>query len=375
MIERTGTARAKSPAPRVAVLHDPVSAQAGPDAQDTLAQVQAVSEALRACGWEPRPVEFLPDLEDLRRKLSVAGAVAVFNLVESVDGAARLLHLAPAFLEHLGLPYTGAGPAAMLLSTDKLLAKRTLVQAGISSPAWRVWPPDLQETPEFEAGEYIVKSVHEHASLGLDAGSVVRAARAEELDAVLAAKRAAHPGAWFAERYIEGREFNISLMESLPELDAGAQCGKSAPHVLPPAEILFKGFEPGQPRIVDYSAKWESSSAAYHNTPRCFELGEDAPELGRLLGEQAVRVWRAFDLRGYARVDFRVERVERAYLAYVIDVNANPCLAPDAGFAAALETASIPYARAMGGLLELVCASGVMGGACRVNAPNRTGVS
>jgi D-alanine-D-alanine ligase len=343
---------------RVAVLHDPVSSDAGPDAQDTLAQVQAVSEALRVCGYDPRPTEFLPDLEDLRRKLAACNADAVFNLVESVDGSARLLHLAPAFLEHLNVPYTGAGSAAMQLSTDKLLAKRTLFQAGISTPPWRAWPRGVKTgtKAELQAGEYIVKSVHEHASLGLDAASVVRVARPEELDEILAAKHADQPGVWFAERYIEGREFNVSLMESSQVLDEAPQCDKNPLRVLPPAEILFEGFEPGQPRIVDYCAKWDTASAAYRNTPRRFDLGADAEELSRLLVLQALRVWRAFGLRGYGRVDFRVERKDRQWGAYVIDVNANPCLAPDAGFAAALEAASTPYARGVGDILKCACA-------------------
>jgi hypothetical protein len=37
-------------------------------------------------------------------------------------------------------------------------------------------------------------------------------------------------------------------------------------------------------------------------------------------------------LKGYGRVDFRVDSRGRPW---VLEINANPCLAPDAGFAAA----------------------------------------
>ena len=45
-------------------------------------------------------------------------------------------------------------------------------------------------------------------------------------------------------------------------------------------------------------------------------------------------------LRGWARVDFRVDGSGRPC---ILEVNANPCLSPDAGFAAGLERAGIAY--------------------------------
>ena len=50
--------------------------------------------------------------------------------------------------------------------------------------------------------------------------------------------------------------------------------------------------------------------------------------------------WRAFELRGYARVDFRVDENNKPY---VLEVNANPCISPDAGFIAAAEHAGMSY--------------------------------
>lgn len=353
---------------RVAVLHDPVSPDGGPDAQDTLAQVEAVSAALTSCGYEPVPVRFFPELHDLHGKLESIRAQAVFNLVEAVDGSARLLHIAPAFLEHLGVPYTGAGPAAMLLSTDKLLAKAQLTARGIATPAWRVWPP-ARDSENISPGAYIVKSVHEHASTGLDAASVAHIENAAQLDAAIAAKAAASGGAWFAEQYIDGREFNVSLLETPKGLDGTTRCGKEYVVVPPPAEILFQGYAAGRPRIVDYSAKWEAESIAYANTPRSFDLGPDADALTARLAAAALETWRAFGLRGYARVDFRLDAQG---VAYVIDVNANPCLALDAGFAAALAAAKIPYAVAVGGVLDL--ALGYKGGATVAHDPTRSGL-
>ena len=56
------------------------------------------------------------------------------------------------------------------------------------------------------------------------------------------------------------------------------------------------------------------------------------------------RCWNLFGLRGYARVDFRLDHQGQPW---VLEVNANPCLSPNAGFAAALEAAEIPFADAL----------------------------
>ena len=49
----------------------------------------------------------------------------------------------------------------------------------------------------------------------------------------------------------------------------------------------------------------------------------------KLLEETACRCWKIFGLRGYARVDFRVDAAHRPW---VLEINANPCISPDAGF-------------------------------------------
>ena len=131
-------------------------------------------------------------------------------------------------------------------------------------------------------------------------------------------------GECFAEAYIDGREFNLSLLAS-----------KAGPQVLPPAEIRFEDYPEGKTRIVGYRAKWHESSFEYLHTVRSFEFPPEDDELLSRLKDLAVRCWSLFDLRGYARVDFRVDRDGRPW---VLEVNVNPCLSPDAGFFAAAAT-------------------------------------
>lgn len=302
---------------KVVLLHGAVAPDAGPDEQDVLVEVETVRRILADLGYAPVAVPVSLDLEAVRRRLLDLRPAFVFNLVESIDGQGRLIHLAPALLDSLGLPYTGAGTEAMFLSSNKLAAKRLLATAGIDTPAWAEEGPP-ESCPPFP-GPYIVKSVWEEASIGIDGGSVVADPR--RLSGVIRRRRRQFGGEWFAERFIDGREFNLALLAAPDGVE-----------LLPPAEMQFRDFPPGKPRIVDYAAKWDPESFAYHNTVHRFDFPESDRALLARLEAVARACWRLFGLRGYARVDVRVDSAGRPW---VLEVNANPCISPDAGFAAA----------------------------------------
>jgi len=305
---------------KVALVYDARAETGRPDASDTLVEARAIAAVLEANGYGTVMLPVGLDLGALERKLRELAPYAVFNLVESLDGRGELVHVVPALLESLGVAFTGCSSLALAATSNKLAAKKTLAAADIATP------------PVFAGGAnpgpWIVKSVFEHSSLGIDDSSVVD--RGDDVAAVLAARRAELGGEWFAERFVPGRELNVAVIAA-PE----------RPRVLPVAEIRFEGFPPGKPAIVGYAAKWHVDSFEYRNTVRSFAV---EPELAVRAERLALACWELFGLDGYARVDFRVAE---AGLAFVLEVNANPCLAPDAGFAAALEQAHIGFADAI----------------------------
>jgi len=87
-----------------------------------------------------------------------------------------------------------------------------------------------------------------------------------------------------------------------------------------------------KPRILGYKAKWDETSMEYQNTTRSFRFGDVDTNLIAELKEIAGKCWQIFGLSGYARVDLRVGADNRPK---VIEINANPCIAPDSGFVAA----------------------------------------
>lgn len=283
------------------VLHDDLPDTAPPDQLDAIEQAETVREALAAAG---HAVEVAPFTLDPALLLARAPDL-VFNLVESVGGDGRLAHLPPALFEALGIPFTGSGSAATALTCHKILAKRLLAAIGAAVPE------------DFPRGgpRWIVKSLWEHASVGLDDSCIVGR------DAVMATIercKAGMGGSVVAETYIEGRELNVSLIEEGGEVV-----------VLPLAEIAFD-LPPGMERIVGYRAKWDPDSVESIGTSRTFDVdGIDIEKIQSL----CKRIFRAFRLRGYVRIDLRLP-VEGEPVA--LEINTNPCLAPDAGFAAAV---------------------------------------
>jgi D-alanine-D-alanine ligase len=112
------------------------------------------------------------------------------------------------------------------------------------------------------------------------------------------------------------------------------------PHVLPLAEMTFQEWQPGRPRIVGYKAKWDDDSFESTRTVRAFGLEDSERALAEELRDLAIRTWQVLDLSGYVRIDFRVGADGRPT---ILEVNPNPCLSRDAGFAAAAERAGLSY--------------------------------
>jgi len=259
-------------------------------------------------------------------------AEIIFNMVESVFGRDSLASMAPSIFGGLSVPYTGSAAGPIALTGDKPLAKRMLRAAGLPTPDW--CEPPLWDDLD-AARLYIVKSATEDASLGLDDDAIVRGKSA--LVARLRHSQNRHGGRWFAEAYVEGREFNVALLEVEGRMRA-----------LPVPEMRFEDWPAEKPRIVGYRAKWDDGSDDAVKTVRAFGLERHSPALAQALKDLALDASRLFGMRGYARVDFRVDGEGRPT---ILEINPNPCLDPKAGFAAASGEAGFSYEAMIGSIL------------------------
>lgn len=329
---------------RVAVIHNASVPSDRPDEKDVLVQTEVVCAALKALGHRTEAVACTLDLDRIQRWIVRFAPDVVFNLVESLDGKGRLIHLFPFLLDAMGIPYTGAPAESILATSNKVKAKQHMSAAGIPTPEWIELHPagDHGGRGEAEGARkdttWILKSIWEHASLGIDETGIVQTQTTAEIPALLRLRSSGPGGICFAERFIDGREFNLSLL-----------AGPCGPEILPPAEIIFQNYDAGRPRIVGYRAKWDDASFEFHHTPRRFEFSREDADLLAALRTSALTCWETFGLKGYARVDFRVDPLGRPW---VLEVNANPCLSPDAGFAVALAKAGVPFSEAVRRIVE-----------------------
>ena len=306
---------------RIPVIFDrPESEETPPDHEDILLQVKDVKDTLASLGHLCIEVGFTLNIEKFHKEINLTAPDLVFNLVESVGGKGNLIFLAPVILDSMGIPYTGSKTDTIYRTSNKLFAKEWLEANGVPTPEY-VSHEAINDTVEITGGEYIIKSVWEHASTGLDDSSVITAGSVSDLYREMDGRKDSLGGQCFAERYIGGREFNLSII-----------AGTGGPEVLPPAEMEFDSYEGCKRKIVGYDAKWNQGTFEYNHTVRTFSFTKDDQPLISVLKNLALRCWKIFRVRGYCRVDFRVDEQNRPW---VLEINANPCISPDSGFMAA----------------------------------------
>jgi len=321
---------------KIAVIHNQPIPESEPNwesSADVMAQVEAIGAALAELGHHHVLIPFTRDLASFTSRIKDAKVTAAFNLCESVDDDPLLIGHPAAVLELLGLPFTGSSSHALTVSTDKLLVKQVMATAEIHTPGYFIYEGGAIDCPPDLAYPLLMKPRWQDASIGIDQESMIRSPK--ELRQNLAAWHARF-GSLVVEEYLEGREFNISLL------------GEPVPRVMPLAEIDFSGFPAELYRIVGYRAKWDQSSIEYRTTQRIFP--DNLPEtLAGSMRQVAGECFRVFGLRDYARIDLRLDGSGRVN---VLEINANPCLSPDAGFAAAVAQGGLTYTEMIAELVK-----------------------
>lgn len=301
---------------KVIIFHSEVPPGAPPDELDVLDEAAFVAEGLASMGYNAIAMPFTFSIDQTIAEINRVKPLFVFNLVETMGGDGRLVSIAPAIFDHIQMRYTGCSAQANYFTSNKMLSKKLMRLNSIPTPeAIGVY----DALPEGER-KYIIKSLWEHASVGLDEHALALLATTAEVKERLENHRLAGKE-FFAEEYIHGREFNVSLLQSAMEAE-----------VLPVAEIKFHDYPAGKPWIVGYRAKWDTDSFEFSHTVREFVDEDVEGELCSRLKELSLRCWHDFRLSGYARVDFRVDDWGNPY---VLEINTNPCISPDGGFMAA----------------------------------------
>jgi D-alanine-D-alanine ligase len=326
--------------PGVVVLYNVTESLSKGEPRDLIADqavipcAQAVKAALTEAGSRAVCLPVKGRIETALAPYAAAD-YAVFNLGEGLGG--RLFEEARvAFvLEALGYCFTGSDGLTLALGANKARAKAILATVGIPTPPARLFRHPDEVPADSLPGPLIVKPVAEDASHGIDEGAVVTTEAALRERVAYVVDR--YHQAALAEQFIVGREFNIAVW------------GNSPPMALPLAEVDFSAFQDPLECIVSYAAKWLEGSFHYGHTPVICPA-HVAPTLGARIAEVARRAYQVLRCRDYARVDIRLAADGTPY---VVEVNPNPDLSPDAGFFRAARAAGSTYTEMVGHILSL----------------------
>lgn len=292
----------------------------------------AIAEALHSQVAEIRMVPVWDDLPGALRPYSPADWV-VFNLCESLGGRAFTEPLVPRILNRLGFRHTGSSYKSLRISSDKSKTKCLARSLGIATPRFQVFRT-MEKRPVRLEFPVIVKPVAEGGSFGVRGESVAR--QPEELLPKVEDCLQTYRQPALVEEFIVGREINAAIW------------GNGRPRLLPLSEIRFEWTDDPFRQIVSFDSKWLKASPEYSGTPaRC--PAELTRRERRQIETGALQMYTALNIHGYARVDMRL----RDGQPYLLEVNANPDLSPDAGFFRSASTAGYSYAEMVAEILRL----------------------
>jgi D-alanine-D-alanine ligase len=297
-------------------------------------EIEAVEKAVQSLGHQSIVMAVREEILPVIHWLKEYQPDVVFNLCESVYGNSCWEMNIPALLDLFRISYTGSPPLTLGLCQDKGKVKDILQSQSILTPRYKIFERAVGAV-KGNIFPIIVKPLHEDGSLGISRGSVVfdDESLGRQIQYVIEQYR--QPA--LVEEFIDGRELNVGLVET------NGRVG-----VLPISEIDYTEFPEEVPRICGYEAKWVTESPEYQKSkPVCPAPLEWVAK--KRMEQIAVRVFKLFGCRDYARVDFRMDREGNIY---VLEVNPNPDISPQSGMTRALTVQGTTYIEFVGNLLE-----------------------
>lgn len=301
------------PYDEVIMLHDHPYPESTPDELFNITLAQDLGMIIRTLGVAVSCMPYCDSsLQALRYKKMRGDNFVVFNLVENVERKPEWQPRAMQALEDIGVAFTGTNAERLLAcDADKFRMKEALRTHDLPTPPWatRNYTKPLYQN----SGPWLVKSAIYHGSFNIHQNSISE--DPAYLLALMQRYEDAHGGLWFAERFMDGREFYIGMIGRKGE----------TPYLLPTAEIVYDPayFTQGRYPLLTENGKWYDDGDEFKAIRTVFEHPPGTEILSRLLRDLATQCWVAMDLNGYARVDFRTDDSGQPF---ILEINTNPYL-------------------------------------------------
>jgi D-alanine-D-alanine ligase len=293
--------------------------------KDDMQTDRQIAKALRSKGYDTRFFGLFNDIESLIKVIKEYEPHVVFNMVESFNNDRDLHPNVIAFLELMGVKFTGAGPTSLRICRDKGLTKEILSFHDVRVPQFMIsqksYPYKNINIP-FPA---IVKPLNLEGSEGIAQSSFVE----NEKDAIERIQfiHEKHQTDAIIEEYVDGRELYVGVL------------GNIKLTVFQPRELFFSELTEDDPKMYTYKAKWNKKYRKKWGI-RTMPMRPYEDPLKSQIEEMCKKVYKIFNIKGYARIDLRINSENEIFF---IEANPNAAIDKHEDFAKSAEKHGLTY--------------------------------
>ncbi|MFG0317643.1 MAG: D-alanine--D-alanine ligase [Planctomycetota bacterium JB042] len=295
-----------------------------------------VTTTLRELGHEVKVLGVQWELAPIRHEVKSWKPHVVFNLLEEFYGMVEFDQHVVAYLELLKVPYTGCNPRGLVLARGKALSKKLVGYHRVKVPGFfTVRRGRAPKVPKGCSFPLIVKSLTADASEGIAQASIV-----EDKEALVERLHFVHEKIGtdaIAEEFIPGREIYCTVL------------GNSRLQVFPPWEVSFERLPAGTVPIATAKAKHDPEYQQKIGMVQHPAEGLDEKLVDALV-RTSKRIYRALEIDGYARIDYRLAPDGTFYF---LEANPNPDIGSNEEAACSAEAAGISYPQLVQKILAL----------------------
>ncbi len=300
-----------------------------------LDEMNDIAKALQTLGYRTSVFNVDGDICRFVNFLKDEEPDLVYNLCESVGNESLHEMHAVGLYELMGVPYTGSSPLTLGTALNKVRVKELLSYHDLPTPPFQLFKSPVRiALDEKLSFPLIVKPSREDASIGIDTNSIVSNLHELRKRVRYVIEQFDQPA--LVEEYIDGRELNVGIL------------GNRKPIVFPISEIDMSTLPKQYHRIITYNAKWMKGTEEYEHTKGvCPALLPPALEVK--IKELALRAYHIIGCRDYARVDVRLSKDHKPY---ILEVNPNPDISDEAGFARSARAYGYNFHELIGKIVE-----------------------
>lgn len=251
---------------------------------------------------------FFDNHETLLHDLRTQKPPIAFNICDEGfrNDAKMELHV-PAFLEMLGIPYTGAGPACLAMCYNKNLIRALAASLDIPVPLETYFDPSDQAATLPSILPALLKPNIGDSSIGITQKAVVH--DSEALVNYINFLNTTMPGtAILIQELLTGEEYSVAILGNPGNYT-----------VLPILNVDYSGLPDSLPKILSYESKWDPESPYW--TAIKYKEAKLSPAVERQLVDASTQLFERLECRDYARFDFREDAQG---VIKLLEVNPNP---------------------------------------------------